>query len=197
MLFEPLAIDGAMGVRLDRKPDERGFFARTFCAQEFAAHGLPTEAVQSSLSFNARAGTLRGMHFQWPPSREGKLVRCVRGSVWDVLLDLRPGSATYLESVGLTLDDQERNAVFIPTGVAHGFLTLADATEVLYQMSDLFEPDLQTGVRWDDPAFGLAWPRAVAVISERDATYPDFDRRSYESNYQRRASSSGPAGPDA
>ena len=187
MIFEPLQIAGAMRVQVDRKPDERGFFGRTFCAREFEAHGLPTAAVQSSISQNNRAGTLRGMHFQWPPSREGKLVRCIRGEVWDVLLDLRPTSATFLRHQGLRLNEENRDAVYIPHGVAHGFVTLRADTEVLYQMTDYFAPDLQTGVRWNDPQFGIGWPVAVAVISERDATYPDFDRASYEVEFRRRS----------
>jgi dTDP-4-dehydrorhamnose 3,5-epimerase len=187
MRFEALDIAGAMLVRIERHVDERGFFARSFCAQEFAAHGLPTEAVQASISFNARAGTIRGMHFQWPPSKEAKLVRCVRGRICDVLLDLRPDSASYLQHVALTLDEENRDAVFIPHGIAHGFQTLADSTEVLYQMNDYFAPDLAVGVRWNDPAFGIAWPRETTVISERDSGCKDFDRVAFEKELARRS----------
>lgn len=186
MYFDPLAIDGAMRVRIDSKPDLRGFFARTYCDQEFAAHGLPPTSVQCSISFNSKRGTVRGMHFQWPPSQEGKLVRCLRGQLLDVLLDLRPHSPSYLQHQAVTLDDSSRDAVFIPSGVAHGFQTLADSTEVLYQMSDVFVAELQSGFRWNDPGFGITWPLLQIVISERDANYPDFDRTRYEAEYRRR-----------
>lgn len=189
MRFEPLTIAGAMLVRIDQRPDERGFFARTFCVQEFAAHGLPTSAVQSSISYNLSAGTVRGMHFQWPPSREGKLVRCLRGKLFDVLLDLRPDSPSYLRHEAVVLDQNNRDAVFIPSGIAHGFQTLADHTEVLYQMTDFYAPELQTGFRWNDPTFGIAWPLTDIVISERDATCADFDRSAYEREYRRRGTS--------
>ncbi|MFO1313567.1 MAG: dTDP-4-dehydrorhamnose 3,5-epimerase [Burkholderiales bacterium] len=181
MYFEALRIDAAWRVAIERHEDERGFFARTFCVDEFAAAGLPTAVVQTSLSYNAKRGTLRGMHFQWPPSREGKLVRCLRGAVHDVLLDLRPESASYLQHTALVLDDDRRDAVFIPAGVAHGFQTLTDDAEVLYQMTDAYAPDLAAGVRWNDRAFGLAWPmKAPSVISPRDEAYPDFDRAAFE-----------------
>jgi dTDP-4-dehydrorhamnose 3,5-epimerase len=185
--FDALGVHRAVLVRIERNADERGFFARTFCTQEFGEAGLPTEAVQASVSFNARRGTVRGMHFQWPPSRESKLVRCLRGSLLDVLLDLRPDSPTYLRHVSVRLNEDSRDAVFIPQGIAHGFQTLADATEVLYQMTDTYAPDLAAGVRWNDPRFGIDWPiRSGIVISERDAHYPDFDRRAFESELARR-----------
>ena len=187
MKFEALGIHQSCLVRIERHADDRGFFARTFCADEFAGAGLPTGLVQASVSFNARRGTLRGMHFQWPPSREGKLVRCIRGAVHDVLLDLRPRSPTYLRHVAVQLDDEGRDAVFVPHGVAHGFLTLADGAEVLYQMTDVYAPDLAAGVRWDDPAFGIHWPITESVvISDRDASYPDFDRVRFEAELKRR-----------
>jgi dTDP-4-dehydrorhamnose 3,5-epimerase len=186
MLFESLDIPGAALIRIDRKSDPRGFFARTFCAEEFRDHGLPAAFVQCSISYNERRGTLRGMHFQWPPSREGKLVRCVRGRLFDVLIDLRPGSPAYLQHRSVVLDEEERNAVFIPPGIAHGFQTLADRTEALYQMTDFFAPDLNAGVRWNDPAFAIAWPLAGPTLSERDAAAPDFDRRAFEAELERR-----------
>lgn len=180
MRLERLEIPGAALVHIERLADPRGFFARTFCVKEFAAAGLPTAAVQSSVSYNDRRGTVRGMHFQWPPSREDKVVRCVRGSIYDVLLDLRPESPTYLQHRGVQLNEDNHDAVFIPHGVAHGFQTLVDRTEVLYQMTDFFAPDLNAGVRWNDPAFGIAWPIAEVVISERDAKCPDFERGAFE-----------------
>jgi dTDP-4-dehydrorhamnose 3,5-epimerase len=142
MRFEPLAIAGAMRILPERRDDERGHFARTFCQREFAAHGLGTQLVQSSTSFNRRRGTLRGLHFQWPPSHEDKLVRCTRGSLFDVLLDIRPTSPNYLQHVTVDLSADNGVAVYIPQGVAHGFQTLADDTEVLYAMSDFYAPEL-------------------------------------------------------
>jgi dTDP-4-dehydrorhamnose 3,5-epimerase len=187
MRFEALPVAQAFLVRLEPHADARGFFARTFCVEEFAAAGLPTALVQASISSNARRGTVRGMHFQWPPSREAKLVRCVRGALLDVLLDLRPGSPSYLRHVAVELSEANRDAVFIPDGVAHGFQTLADATEVLYQMTDVYAPALAAGVRWNDPAFRIRWPLADGiVVSERDAGYPDFDRAAFEAELARR-----------
>lgn len=187
MILERLEIEGAALVRLERLEDARGFFARTYCAREFAAFGIDAPVVQTSLSYNARAGTVRGLHFQWPPSREGKFVRCLRGAVHDVLLDLRHGSASYLRHVAMRIDDERRDAVFVPPGVAHGFMTLTDAAEVHYQMSDFHAPELAAGVRWNDPAFGIRWPQSRAdVISDRDAGYADFDRGVFEAEIERR-----------
>jgi dTDP-4-dehydrorhamnose 3,5-epimerase len=192
MRFEKLTIDGAMLVHIEPRRDDRGFFARTFCVNEFAAQGLSTAAVQASISYNLKSGTVRGMHFQWPPSQEGKLVRCLRGQIFDVLLDLRPGSPSYLRHQSVVLDQDNRDAVFIPPGIAHGFQTLADHTEVLYQMTDFYEPELQTGFRWNDPQFGISWPLQDIEISDRDASCADFNRTSYESEYaQRRTSAPG------
>jgi dTDP-4-dehydrorhamnose 3,5-epimerase len=188
MKIESLGIHQAHLVRIERLADERGFFARTFCGEEFENARLPAQVVQASISFNERCGTIRGMHFQWPPSHECKLVRCVRGVIFDVLLDLRPQSPTYLRHVAIRLDEDNRDAVFIPCGVAHGFQTLADRTEVLYQMTDRYAPDLAAGVRWNDPTFGIDWPmRDGVVISERDTRYPDFDRRQFESSLAERS----------
>ncbi len=182
MRFEALPIAGAMLVRIEPQRDMRGFFARSFCVDEFARHGLDAPAVQASVSYNERAGTVRGLHFQWPPSREAKLVRCLRGRLFDVLLDLRPRSPSYLRHVAVELDEDNRDAVFIPHGVAHGFQTLSAHTEVLYQMSDRYAPELAAGVRWNDAAFSITWPESRdIVIAERDANYPDFDRPRFES----------------
>lgn len=181
MLFEPLTIHEAVCIAIEPRIDARGLFARTFCVEEFERAGLPTGFVQCSTSYSARRATVRGMHFQWPPSCEGKLVRCVRGAVHDVLLDLRPQSPTYLKHAAVVLDEESRRSVYIPPGVAHGFQTLADASEVVYQMTDYYAPDLAGGYRWDDPSFGIEWPvSAGIVISERDAGYADFDRRAHE-----------------
>jgi len=180
MRFAPLQIEGAVAVTIERRADERGFFARTFCVREFAEQGLPQHVVQCSVSFNERRGTVRGLHFQWPPSTECKLVRCVRGALYDVLLDLRPESPTYLQHAAVELDADSYKAVFIPTGVAHGFQTLQDHTEIYYQMTDFYAPELSAGVRWNDSAFGIRWPLEVSKISQQDRDYPDFDRAAFE-----------------
>jgi dTDP-4-dehydrorhamnose 3,5-epimerase len=179
MRLEPLALDGAWLITPEQATDERGFFARTICVNEFSARGLDGSFVQSSISYNRRRGTFRGMHFQWPPSQEAKLVRCLRGSVIDVLLDLRPDSTTFLRHILVTLDDSTRNSVYIPSGFGHGFQTLADDAEVQYHMTDEFRPDLADGFRWDDPAFSIELPLPVSVIASRDSAYPLFDRTSY------------------
>ena len=185
MLFRATRIAGAYEVDLDPHEDERGFFARTWCAREAAALGLPDRIVQASVSHNARRGTLRGLHFQWPPSREGKLVRCERGAVHDVLVDLRPDSASFLAHIALRLEAGPGNALYVPPGVAHGFQVLEDDTRVGYLMSDFHAPELAGGVRWDDPAFGVAWPLPVTVISPRDRDYPDFDADAHAARFRR------------
>ena len=174
MRFEALPLSGAFVVEPERIEDARGFFARTFCRAEFAAHGLHAELVQCSISFNARRGTLRGMHYQKKPHEEAKLVRCSMGAIHDVLLDLRRDSPTYLRWEAVELSAANRRAVYIPQGVAHGFLTLADDSEVFYQMAHDFHPASAAGVRWDDKAFGIRWPAQVEVISDRDRAYPDY-----------------------
>jgi dTDP-4-dehydrorhamnose 3,5-epimerase len=189
MNFAPLAILGAMRVTQVRRSDDRGYFARVWCANEFAGRGLPTNLRQASVSYNRQRGTLRGLHFQWPPSREDKLVRCTRGALYDVLLDIRPTSATYLQHVSLELDQDSGEAVFVPHGVAHGFQTLADDTEVLYCMTDVYAPALADGLRWNDPAFAIRWPLAVSAMSEADAARAAFDRHTYESRCQRQQAS--------
>ena len=192
MRFESLGLPGAALVRLERHADVRGFFARSVCVEEFRAQGLPGDFAQSSISWNRRRGTVRGMHFQWPPSREGKLIRCLRGAIHDVLLDLRPGEPTYLKHRAVVLDQDNRDAVFIPTGVAHGFQTLADDCEILYQVTDFHAPALAAGVRWNDPAFGIRWPLGEdIVIAERDAAYPDFDRQRFEAELASRSAHAG------
>lgn len=175
MIFEPTPIPGAFVLRPERKEDERGFFARTWCRDEFADHGIEVDVAQASVSFNRRAGTLRGMHFARPPAREGKLVRCERGAVHDAIVDLRPQSHAYLRHHAVQLDADDGSALYIPPGCAHGFLTLADDSQVLYMMTQAYRPELADGVRYDDPRFGIHWPRPVAVIAERDRHYPDFD----------------------
>lgn len=175
MQFFSTTLPGVLEVRIERHCDERGFFARTWCQKEFEEHSLNPRLVQCNVSFNRRRGTLRGMHFQASPHAEAKLVRCTRGSVYDVVLDLRAGSPTYKQWVGVALTAENRNMMYVPEGCAHGFITLEDETEVLYQMSEFYDPPSARGVRWNDPAFGIKWPIETAVISERDASYPDFE----------------------
>jgi len=155
--------------------DERGFFARTWCRREFENNGLNSRLVQCSLSFSAAKGTLRGMHYQAAPHAEAKLVRCGQGAIYDVVVDLRSDSCTYKEWIAVVLTAEKRNMVYVPEGCAHGFLTLADDTEVFYQMSECYCSKAARGVRWNDPAFQIAWPGSVKVISDRDQNYPDFE----------------------
>jgi dTDP-4-dehydrorhamnose 3,5-epimerase len=155
--------------------DERGFFARTWCRQEFEAHGLNSRLAQSSISFNKRRGTLRGMHYQSAPDEEAKLVRCTMGAIYDVTIDLRRDSPTFKQWVGLELTAENRRMLYIPEGFAHGLQTLTDDTEVFYQISERYAPESARGVRWNDPAFAIDWPVSVTIISERDNTYADFE----------------------
>ena len=181
MQFRETPIRGAFVIEIDAKGDERGFFARTWCANEFREHGLPDSIVQTSMSRSERRGTVRGMHLQLPPSREAKLVRCTRGSIYDVIVDLRPDSPSYLQHFGVELAASAYNALLIPPLSLHGFQTLADGSEVSYQMSDFFAPELGFGARWDDPAFGIEWPLSEGItILQRDAEYPDFNASAYE-----------------
>lgn len=184
MRFEATPIDGTWAVLPERREDPRGWFARTWCAREFAARGLPAAMVQGSISDNPARGTLRGLHFQWPPSAEGKLVRCERGAIHDVALDLRPGSPTYLAHFAIRLEARAGNALYIAPGIAHGFQTLEDDTRVCYLMSDFYDPGLSAGVRHDDPAFAIRWPLAVSAISDRDRGYPDFDSGGHARRYR-------------
>lgn len=174
MKFTALRVDGCYLVEPEPVVDERGFFARTFCREEFTRHGLNPELMQCSVSFNQRVGTLRGMHYQKPPHAEAKLVRCTAGAVYDVVLDLRPGSSSYLRWEGIELQADNHLAVYIPEGCAHGFVTLVDASEVYYQMSVAYHPEAAAGVRWDDPAFGIEWPLDDIIISERDSNYASW-----------------------
>jgi dTDP-4-dehydrorhamnose 3,5-epimerase len=167
---------GAFEIRLDLKADERGFFARSWCQTEFEEHGLNQKLVQCSISFNARKGTLRGIHYQAAPSPEAKLVRCTKGAIYDVVVDLRPQSPTYKQWIGAILTAENRRMLYVPEKCGHGFLTLEDETEVFYQMSEFYYPELSRGVRWNDQSFQIAWPGEVKVISERDRTYPNFEQ---------------------
>ncbi len=168
----PLA--GAYLIDIHARIDARGFFARTFCSDEFSERGLCHEFPQCNLSFNEQAGTLRGMHLQREPYGEAKLVRCTAGAIYDVMVDLRRDSSQFLRWFGVELSSDNRRAVYVPSGFAHGFVTLTPAAEVFYQMSERHRADHATGVRWNDPAFGIVWPVSHPVISERDAQFPDF-----------------------
>jgi len=172
--FTPTELPGAFLVEIEPIEDERGFFARAWDGEAFAAHGLDPALAQCNISFNRRKGTLRGMHYQVAPHGEAKLVRCTMGALLDVIVDLRPDSPTFLRHVGVELSAANRRALFVPAGLAHGFQTLVDETEVFYQMSRAFVPGAGRGVRWDDPAFGIAWPEDERIISERDRLWPDF-----------------------
>ena len=175
MIFTELALKGVYLIEPDRREDERGFFARTFCAEEFSAHGLSPTVVQCNISFNRHRGTLRGLHFQAPPHSEAKLVRCTRGNIYDVIVDLHPDSRTFKQWVAIELTADNRRMLYVPEGVAHGFQTLADDTEVLYQMSEFYHPECARGIRWDDPAFEIKWPVANPIISDKDRSFMDFE----------------------
>jgi dTDP-4-dehydrorhamnose 3,5-epimerase len=174
MRFSEAGLPGVFLVDLERHQDERGFFARTYCEREFAARGLPTRYPQCNLSYNRLRGTLRGLHYQAAPHREAKLVRCARGAIHDVVLDLRHDSSARGQWLGVRLDDEGRTALYVPPGCAHGFLTLQDETEVFYQMGESYVAEAARGVRWDDPAFAVRWPFEPVAMSERDRSYPDF-----------------------
>lgn len=176
MKFTETRVKGVFVVELEVLEDERGFFARSWCEREFREHGLDPALAQCNISFNKVAGTLRGMHYQVAPHAEAKLVRCTQGAIYDVVVDLRPESPTYCGWVAMELTARNRRMLFIPTGCAHGFQTLVDESEVFYQMSVAYHAASARGVRWNDPAFAVSWPRANPVLSERDAAYPDFRR---------------------
>ena len=174
MIFGPTELPGAFLIELERREDERGFFARTWCARELEAHGLVAHLAQCSVSFNKRKGILRGMHYQVAPRAEAKVIRCTAGAIHDVIIDLRPSSPTFKRHLGVTLSAENRRTLYVPPGFAHGFQTLADDTEVFYQISEFYSPDHARGVRWNDPAFAIAWPDDERIIIGRDREYPDF-----------------------
>ena len=176
MTFEESSLPGAYVIGLERREDDRGFFARTFCANEFADRGLETGLVQANMSWNPKQGTLRGMHFQRPPHAEVKVIRATRGAIYDVIIDLREDSPTYKRWFGVELTEGNRTALYVPKGFAHGCQTLVPDTEVHYLVTEFYTPDAEGGVRWDDPAFGVEWPDPVnALLSPKDAAWPDFN----------------------
>jgi dTDP-4-dehydrorhamnose 3,5-epimerase len=175
MTFQETKLPGVFEIHIEPHCDERGFFARAWCQQEFENHGLNPKLVQCSVSFNTYKGTLRGLHYQAAPYAETKIVRCTRGAIYDVVVDLRPQSPTFKNWIGVVLTEASREMLYIPEGCAHGFLTREDETEVFYQISEFYNAESSRGVRWDDPAFQINWPGEVKVISDRDRTYPNFE----------------------
>lgn len=176
MHIDPVDIPGAYLFEPEATRDDRGYFARTFCRREMSAIGVAIEIVQCNVSYNVTRGTLRGLHFQKAPHAEGKIVRCIRGSMYDVIVDLRPDSPSYCRWQAFELDERNGYSLYIPPGIAHGFQTLSDGTEVSYMMTEFHHPESADGVRWNDPAFSIEWPIGYPIISERDSKFPDFKR---------------------
>ena len=176
MIFTQTPLDGLYLIDLEKKGDERGFFARAFCEKEFGSHGLVTRFMQVNNSVSAQPGTLRGMHYQLPPRAETKLVRCIRGALFDVALDLRPSSPTFGKSFGAELTAENRRMMYVPKGFAHGFLTLTPDVEALYFVDEFYSPEHERGVRWNDPKFAIAWPAQPSVLSDKDRSQRSFDR---------------------
>ncbi len=174
MLFKKTALNDAYIVDIQEISDERGFFARAWCQREFKKHGLTSNIAQANISFNRYKGTLRGLHYQLAPYEEAKLVRCTRGSIFDVMVDLRPASTTYGKWVGAELNAENHRMLLVPEGFAHGFQTLQDDTEVFYQVSEFYTPNAERGTRYDDPTFGITWPLEVSIISDKDASWPRY-----------------------
>jgi len=174
MIFQKAQLAGAYVIDLDRIEDDRGFFARAWCQREFEQQGLESRLVQCNLSQNRTAGTLRGMHYQVDPHKETKMVRCLKGRIFDVIVDLRADSPTYLQWFGVELSADNHRALYVPEGFAHGYQTLEPDTEVFYQVSEFYSPGSEQGLRWDDQAIGIGWPLTPTSISEKDRNYPDF-----------------------
>ena len=174
MIFTETTLKGAFLIDLEKLEDSRGFFARTWCQHEFEAHGINCQLLQCNLSYNKKKGILRGMHFQSSPHEEAKLIWCIKGAIFDVIIDLRPGSPTFSQHITAVLTAENRRMIYVPRGFAHGFQTLQDDTEIFYQMSEYYAPEYAKGVRWNDPVFGIQWPDDERVISGRDQSYQDF-----------------------
>ncbi len=172
MIFTATKLAGAFIIDLEEKPDSRGFFARTFCADEFLAHGLKPTVAQCNLSFNHQKGTLRGMHYQTLPAAETKLIRCTQGAIYDVIIDMRPESPTYLSHIGVELTAQNRRALYVPEMFAHGYQALTDGAEVVYQVGEFYTPGYERGLRYDDPMLEISWPMNVTEISDKDRNWP-------------------------
>lgn len=174
MIFTPTKFAGAFIIDLEKIADERGFFARAWCNNEFKNQGLKENFVQCNISYNKSKGTIRGLHYQLKPYDEAKLVRCLSGAIYDVIVDLRPSSSTHKQWLGVELNESNRRALYVPEGFAHGFQTLTDNAEVFYQVSQFYTPQYERGIRWDDPLFRINWPLTLTQISSKDCNYPDF-----------------------
>lgn len=174
MVFTETPLKGAFVIDLEPRTDNRGFFARSFCEKEFKQHGLKTDIVQANVSQNVKKGTVRGMHYQRPPHAEVKMVRCVNGAVYDVIVDIRPESPTYLKWTGVELTRENRRMLYVPEGFAHGYQALVDDSEVLYMVTQFYAPDHEAAIRWNDPLIGIEWPLEDVTISPKDAAHPDF-----------------------
>lgn len=177
MIFTETKLQGAFILDIEKREDDRGFFGRAYCQKEFEAHGLPGPLVQTNVSLSLNAGTLRGMHYQFNPYEEGKLVRCVRGSLYDVIIDLRPESPTYKQWIGVELTQDNYRMLFVPERFAHGFITLTDNVEATYQVSQFYAPGSESGIRYNDPQFAIEWPREVTIITDKDNSWPDYTER--------------------
>ncbi len=174
MIFTETKLKGAFVIDIERREDPRGFFARAFCQNEFRAHGLKPVIAQANVAFNFRKGTVRGMHFQFPPAAETKLVRCTRGAILDIIVDLRPESPSFLQHIEVELNEENHRALYVPERFAHGYQALADNTETSYQVGEFYAPDSESGLLYDDPSLGLAWPLPVSVISDKDKKFRSF-----------------------
>ena len=172
MIFHETKLKGAFIVELDKKEDDRGFFARAFCAREFGEQGLRPQVAQANMSYNQKKGTVRGMHYQVPPASEPKFIRCISGAIWDVIIDMRPDSPTYLQHIGVELSADNRRAIYVPDMFAHGNQALTDGAELLYLVGEFYTPGCERGVRFDDPAIGIEWPLPVTVVSDKDRAWP-------------------------
>ncbi len=179
MLFLETPLKGAFIIELEKKEDSRGFFARAFCKHEFEKYKLNANIVQANNSFSLKKGTLRGMHYQVPPSAEDKIIRCIRGSLYDVIIDLRVDSPTHCQWFGIELSAENRKMLYVPKGFAHGFITLEDNTEAFYLVTEFYSPEHERGIRWNDPKFNIKWPINPIIISEKDNNYPYFDDSMY------------------
>jgi dTDP-4-dehydrorhamnose 3,5-epimerase len=182
MIFKETKLKGAYLIEIEPIEDERGVFARSFCLKEFERYGLNPRIVQCNISYNEKKGTLRGMHYQIPPHEEAKLVRCTMGAIYDVIIDLRPDSATYKQWIAMELAAKNHQMLYVPEGFAHGFETLSDRTEVFYQISEFYHPECARGVRWNDPAFSIEWPFSEIIVSDKDNRWPVFDENSTYDN---------------
>jgi len=176
VIFTETKLKGAFIIDLERRVDSRGFFARAFCQNEFKAHGLKIEIAQANIASNLKKGTIRGMHFQYPPAAETKLVRCTRGGILDIIVDLRPESTTYLKHVSIELSEDNQRALYVPERFAHGYQALCDNTDTSYQVGEFYTPEAEAGLMYNDPRLGLSWPMPVTVISEKDRKFPSLDQ---------------------